>query len=156
MATWRRKRLKAGDVLEVMTPKVLAYIQYLGKHSCYGDTIRVLPGFHTDRPEDFGPLVAEPGYVTFYPAGAAVAQRLVDIATSAALPAGVGVPTKLRRSGAMTNSGKTLAWIVEDGEKETLRRKLTEAEKKLPIVEILSHDCLITDICDGWSPEQDV
>ncbi len=71
--TTRRKRARPGDILEVSTPRGLAYIHYTARHSEYGDAIRGLPGFFATRPVGFTALASSPeAYFTFYPAVAAV------------------------------------------------------------------------------------
>ena len=149
------RRLKAGDILEVQTSRGLSYLQYVGKHTEYGDVIRVLPGWHEYRVTDFTALIAKAGYLAFYSARAAVTRGFVETIDSCPLPTGVEVPRNLRRAGARGPSGAILTWIVENAGQETLRRELTEAEKKLPIAAIWDHELLVLRISQGWSPEQE-
>jgi hypothetical protein len=149
------RRLKPGALLEVQTPRGLSYVQYVGKHAEYGDVIRVLPGCHERRMTDFAALIAKTGYLAFYPARAAVTRGSVEIVGLGPLPGGVAVPRSLRRAGARGRTGEILTWIVENGKEETLRRELTEAEKKLPIAAIWNHELLVLRMSQRWSPEQE-
>jgi hypothetical protein len=160
MAISAQKRLKVGDVLEVETPQGLAYIQYVGLHSRYGDLIRVLPGLYEKRPAEFAPLVSQAGYMTFYPARASVRQRFNEIVGFSPLPPEGAMPKVVRRERPNPcNLDETIGWTLVDSDgRETKRKRseLTEAEKKLPIVAIWDHQVLIDRICSGWTPEQEV
>ena len=55
-------RPRLGDVIEIETPKGLAYAQYTHEHRDpprYGSLLRILPGIYSQRPSDFAALVAE-------------------------------------------------------------------------------------------------
>lgn len=151
-----RKRAKLGDVLEVSTPRGLAYVQYAGKHPSYGAAIRVLPGFFQERPKDWSALLAQEGYFVFYPVGIAVSQGIVEVAARLAIPPGRELPTVYRRSGYITPEGKITAWLICDGEKETLRRELSPEERKLFIAAMWNHAFLVGRIVDEWHPEEQV
>ncbi len=148
------KRAKPGDVLEVQTPRGLAYVQYAGKHPEYGDAIRVLPGFFQTRPQDWSALLAQEGYFTFYPVGAAVSQKLVAIASRQPIPPGRELPTRHRRSGWISPEGKIALWFIVDGAQETKRTELSEEEKRLFIASMWNHAFLVGRIVDEWRPEQ--
>lgn len=155
--TPRRKRARPGDVLEVSTPRGLAYIHYAARDSEYGDGIRVLPGFFATRPADFTALVSNPeAYFTFYPASAAVSQKLVEVVASIPLPRGQGLPPVHRRAGARSREGQVLAWFICEGAKETLVRELSEEQRHLPIAAIWNHEALIYYLTQEWRPEQDI
>jgi hypothetical protein len=147
------KRAKPGDVLEVRTPRGLAYVQYAGKHPKYGDAIRVLPGFFQTRPQDWRALLSQEGYFTFYPVGAAVSQKLVEIASRQQIPPGRELPTRHRRSGWITPEGKVTLWFIVDGEQEIRRTELSEEEKRLFIASIWNHAFLVGSLVDEWRPE---
>lgn len=155
--TIRRKRVRSGDILEVRTPQGLAYVHYTGRHSEYGDAIRVLPGFFATRPVDFMALVTRPeAYFTFYPAGAAVSQGLVELAGEHPVLRGEVFPTVYRREGASNREGRVLAWIICDGTKETLVRELSEEQRHLSIASIWNHEALVHYLTREWRPEQDI
>jgi len=83
------KRAKPGDVAEVHGPAGrLIYLQYLGAHPKYGDSILVAVRMHETRPEIRVELFRD-GYVTFYPFRAALSQGLAQIS-------GISHPPKFR------------------------------------------------------------
>lgn len=90
----KRKRPKIGDVLEIATPKGLAYFQYTDKDETYGALIRVLPGLYRHRPPEFSILVKEPErFFIFFPVGAAANRGIVKIVANEAIPdAARGIP----------------------------------------------------------------
>lgn len=147
--------VKIGDILEVQTPRGLSYVQYVGKHAEYGDVVRVLPGWHEHRITDFAALTARAGYLAFYSARAAVKAGLAKTVGWRPLPGGVEVPRILRRAGARGRTGEILTWIVENGGQETMRRQLSEAEKKLPIAAVWDHELLILRMSQEWLPEHE-
>lgn len=155
--TTRRKRVRPGDILEVRTSRGLAYVHYTGRHPEYGDAIRVLPGLLASRPADFMTLVNHPeAYFTFYPAGAAVSQGLVEIAAEHPVPRGEVFPAVYRREGASNREGRVLAWLICEGTKETLVRELSEEQRLLPIASIWNHEALLHYLTREWRPEQDI
>ncbi|HYO54193.1 ribonuclease E inhibitor RraB [Archangium sp.] len=155
--TTKRKRARPGDILEVSTPRGLAYIHYTARHPEYGDAIRVLPGFFTTRPADFTALANSPeAYFTFYPAGVAVSQRVVEVVARIPVPPGQELPFFYRRRGASNREGRILTWFIWDGTKDTLVRELSEAERLLPIASIWNHEALLYYLTREWRPEQDI
>lgn len=154
--TTRRKRARPGDILEVSTPRGLAYIHYSARDPEYGDAIRVLPGFFTTRPADFTLLASSPeAYFTFYPAIAAVSQGLVEVVARVPVPPGHGLPSVYRRPGASDRDGRILAWIICEGTKETLVRELSEEQLHLPVASIWVHDTLVSYLTEEWRPEHE-
>jgi hypothetical protein len=153
MTTTNRRKAKPGDLLEIETPKGLAYVQYVGQHPEYGDVIRVLPGFHEHRDSDFNGFIEKPGYLAFYSARASVAQGLSRIVGS--YPLGIEVPNNVRRAGARAKTGEILTWIVESDGYEIVRERLSEMEKQLPIAAVWDHELLVMRISQEWMPEKE-
>jgi len=153
------RRPRPGDILELKTPRGLAYLQYVGRHADYGDVICVLKGFHQQRPAEPAAVAGGPGYYIFYPvlAAARPPNPLVEVvATDVPLPKGRAVPRDLRRSGWTDGSGRSLTWVVKRDGVDTMRRKLTAAEKRLPILETWNHEFLVDRVTEEWDPSQDV
>jgi len=146
-----KQRLTPGDVLELIKQGRRAYAQYLGRHPEYGDGILVSPVIHESRPE-FGPELIRGGYVTFYPASAAVSRGFAEVIGT--LPT-TGLPTRFRRRGAIGTDGEVLTWIIEDGSYDTVRDSLANDERKLPIAEILNHEMLFHRVSHNWRPENE-
>jgi hypothetical protein len=46
----KRKRPEIGDIIEIKTPKGLAYAQYTHRDALYGNLLRVLPGLYERQP----------------------------------------------------------------------------------------------------------
>jgi len=90
------KCAKPGDVVELSGPDAVVYLQYLGKHSEYGDAVMVSPIKRASLIEIDGELFRN-GYVAFFPVVAAVSKGLASVVGK--LPA-IGVPERLRRPGA--------------------------------------------------------
>lgn len=149
------KRVRLGDLLEVSTPRGLAYVQYVGKHPGYGHAIRVLPGFFQTRHQDWAPLASQPGYFTFYPVSAAVSQGLVAIAAHHPIPAGQELPTTFRRRGAIARDGTVLTWLIFDDTQETLKWTLSPEERRLSIASIWNHAFLVDRLAEEWRPENE-
>lgn len=145
----RAAKPKLGDVYEVEVDGGYGYLHYIGKHKGYGDTIRVSPRVFTIRPSIDGKLF-EDAYVTFYPVGAAIAERLIA-------PVGnlrpIDIPTTLRRPGAILER-QIRTWIIESPQKEKVLSTLSEGDKSLPIAEIWNHELLKESIRRGWRPEK--
>jgi hypothetical protein len=47
------KKVKFGDVLQVLTSQGVAYAQVTHKHPEFGFLIRVFPGFYNEQPKNF-------------------------------------------------------------------------------------------------------
>lgn len=149
MAT-QRKRVKAGDVLELKAGDRFAYLHYIGKHPEYGDAVLVNPRLRERQASVTGENFSG-GYVAFYPVTAAVAQGLVDVVAHLPPP---NLPERLRRAGA--RSGRRVdTWIIEDGSREVVKAKLSEEELRLPIAAIWNHELLVQRIAEGWNPTQE-
>jgi hypothetical protein len=146
----QRKRLKPGDVLLLNTAGVIAYLQYIGRHTEYGDAVIV--GQRFDEPHaTVTDRALSGGYVAFYPATAAVAQGLVEVVGHLPAP---DLPQRLRRPG--VRSGRRIdTWIIENGTGETTKSSLTTQELQLPIAAIWNHELLVQRIAEGWKPALD-
>ena len=145
-----RKRATPGHVLEFVVDDSRGYAQYLGRHPQYGDGILVRPTPVAERPSLTADLFAG-GYVTFYPASAAVAHGLVEVI--GALPY-KGLPHRFRRAGAR-EGGKILTWIIEDSHGEIVRQELAAEERRLPIAAIWNHEMLLHRVSKHWRPEDE-
>ena len=128
----------------------LGYVLYMGTHPEYGDAIAVAPVVVSHRPSVSQEFFDE-GYVTFYPARAAVVQGLLTVVGSLTAPP---LPSVLRRAG--VRSGRTVeTWVIEDEWGETVKRSLGDEERRIPIAAIWNHALLSQRIAEGWKPEQE-
>jgi hypothetical protein len=152
----KRKRPRPGDLLELACTGGYIYVHYLGRHEHFGDAIYVYPKVFPDAVTDCSSLAGLDGYITFYPARSAANQGLTRVVGACPFPAGAAIPTTYRRAGAMNREGnKVLAWVIVRDERETLSRKLTKAEKRLPIAAVWNHEYLIEQVEAGWRPEHE-
>jgi hypothetical protein len=154
MRAMRRRSPKPGDLLEIKCPRGFAYVHYIGRDATYGDAVFVYPKVVRNRISNLKSLDDSNAYVTYYPAKAAVKQGLVQIVATGNLPAAAKLPVDHRREGATNRAGDVLAWIVARDGHETLKRRLTTADRKLPIASVWNHEYLIERIVEGWNPQQ--
>lgn len=143
----RHETLSSGSVLRARTPAGDVHVLYLGTHPVYGDGVLVARGLaRVDASVDDGRF--SDGYVAFYPARDAVRQRLVEVVAQLAPR---GLPSRLRRPGA--RRGREIStWILEDGDAETVRRELSDDERRLPIAAVWNHALLVQRVTEGWDP----
>jgi hypothetical protein len=148
-----RKRPRIGDVIEISTPKGLAYAHYTHRHDTppkFGALIRVLPGLHKVRPVTFASLVqASAQFITFFPLGAACSRGIVSIVANEPLPEHAAVfPTF--RSGARGKDGLVKTWWLWDGKKQWRVGELTQKMRAFPIRGVWNDTLLVERICSGW------
>lgn len=142
------KRVKLGDVLQVLTREGVAYAQVTHKHREFGFLIRVFPGFHAQVPRDFAEVVAvEPQFSTFFPVQTAVNQGLIAVVGNVPIaPALEAFP--MFRMCAGGPGGSLWLW---DGETEVqLRRAFTAEELHYPDRCIISAPMLVERIEQGY------
>ena len=153
-----RTRPRLGDIIEIATPKGLAYAQYTHKHEVrprYGALIRVAPGLFAKRPADFSWVAqVEPQFITFYPVGAACSRGMVTIVANEPLsPAAQGFP--LFRSSIRAPEGRG-PWWLWDGSKEWRIGELKHGMERLPLRGVWNHAYLVARIAEEWRHEMDV
>ena len=74
------KKVKLGDILQVLTSQGVAYAQVTHNHPDYGFLIRVFPGFYNKQPKDFSIVVdGEPQFSAFFVVQSAVNQGLLSV-----------------------------------------------------------------------------
>jgi hypothetical protein len=151
------KRPKFGDVVEIRTAKGLAYAQYTHKHKMMGSLLRVFKGFYDSRPADFFGIVnSPPMFMCFFPLGAAVNRKIVEIAANEMIPEEAQAFPLFRSPGGIDRSGRVVNWWLWDGEKEWyIGEKLTAEQRKLSIRGAWTDIYLIDKIESGWTPETD-
>jgi hypothetical protein len=144
-------RLVPGDVLRAGSGQgKYAYVQYLGRHPQYGDTIAVHPCI-VDAEADVSTLFSN-AYVAFYPAASAVNRGFVERAGHVSPLR--EIPSVVRRPGARGQSGVE-SWVIETEGSELLKTKLTSSERRLPIASIWNHELLLLRINQRWVPESE-
>ena len=158
MAPVTRVRPRIGDVVEIPTPRGLAYAQFTHKHTSpprYGDLVRVLPGVFAVRPDDFSALVnSDPQFVAFIPLGPACARKLFHIVANESVPP-VAQVFPLFRSSARGPGGVRGPWWLWDGTTEWRVGELKPGMEKLPIRGTWNYTLLLERITQGWRHEHD-
>ena len=145
-----------GDVVEIPTKKGLAYAQYTHKNAQWGALIRVLPGFHAARPPDLGPVVAGPErFVTFFPLQQAINRGIFEIVGQAEVPPAARPFPLFRVAGFVDREGRVHDWYLWDGGQDRKIGKLTDEQRKLPILAVWNDTWLVEAIEEGWTPATD-
>jgi hypothetical protein len=150
---------RIGDVLEIRTPKQLAYALYTHQHSKppkFGALLRVFDQTYSERPRDLKTVVTgQVRFSTFFPLAAAVTKGIVEIVDHVEVPEHLaGFP--IFRSGTIDPAtGKVGAWSLWDGKNSTRVSKLTPAQRRLPIRAVWNDTYLFEKIDSGWTPESD-
>ncbi len=145
------KKIKIGDLLQILTSSGIAYAQVIHKHQEFGYLISVFAGFYEKFISDYTEVVASaPQFIAFFPAQAAVNQNLLSVV------ANVEVPEKLKefpifrtRSGGVGGA----VWIWNGSESNRLQRELTESEMRYPTRGIISAPLLVERIENGYRAE---
>jgi Regulator of ribonuclease activity B len=152
----RKKKPSIGDIVEIRTPKGIAYGQYTHWQDLYGELIRILPGLYDHRPESFSELGrSKELYFTFFPLGAAASRDMVEIVTNELVPTSAVKFPLMRIPGAITSEGKVLNWEIWNGETGWRVKELTEDQKLLSITGIWDLALLVERIVLGWRPNND-
>lgn len=150
------KRVKEGDIIEIPTARGLAYAQYVLKKERWGSLLRVLPGFHPVRPDDFAEVVRrQERFVTFFPLQAAVSRKIFEVVAREEVPEAARSFPLFRAAGFIDPGGKVQDWWLWDGEREWRVGQLTDELRRLPIRGIWNDTHLITRIEEEWTAETD-
>lgn len=155
MAPTSRVRPRLGDVIEIKTPRGLAYAQYTHKNPLQGALLRVLPGFFPSRPSDFAALVAQRElFLVFFPLGAACHRKIVSIVAEEEVPPqSRQFPTF--RHGYADADGHVALWTLWNGEREWRVTELSPEEQQLPLRPGTWNDTLLIErIAEGWRPSE--
>ncbi|MEO8018724.1 MAG: hypothetical protein ABI769_12985 [Pseudomonadota bacterium] len=146
-----RHRLVGGEILEVSVGTKYGYVQFIGSHPKHGDAILVNPALHA-RQARFASGFFSGGYVTFYPAGNAVARKIVEVVAQSSPPK---VPKRFRRPGAVGRDGTVESWVIEGGWRDVVKRELSDEERSIPIAGVWNHELLSKQLASGWTPATD-
>jgi hypothetical protein len=144
-------KLQRGDILQLQTSRGHAYVQFVGKHRSYGDTIAVPPRIF-EVPQRPTSVLFEDSYLAFYPASAAIRESLASVVGND--EPRHSVPIQTRRD-AWPLGSRVDTWIIEDSAGDERRTKnLSPAELSLPIGSIWSHDFLLARMRTHWRPDR--
>jgi hypothetical protein len=152
--TRKRRRIKLGDVFEIITPKGSAFFQYTHQNKQMGALIRILEGIWARKPENIGEAVnGRHTFQVFFPLQAAANLGVVTFIGNYPIPAHAKEFPIFRYAGIGNASGE-IPWALWDGEKWWWVQ-LTEEIRKLPLKAIVNDTMLIHKIVNGWLPELD-
>ena len=129
------KRVKIGDIMQILTSEGISYAQVTHKNPRYGYLIMVFPGTYPKTPKDFNSVVDQrPQFSAFFPVQQAVNQGLFAIVANVAV-SDRNALFPIFRSGLRGKDGKIMgSWWLWDGETETrLDRPLTNEEKNIQL-----------------------
>lgn len=147
-------RIKLGDLIEISTPKGLAYAQYINRHPKYGALLRVFSALYNQRPSDFAKVVVKDvQFMCFFPLQAAVNQGIVTIVDNIPVPPEASDFPVFRDGVIDPTTGKVGVWWLWDGEKEWRIGQLTPELRRLPIRGVWNDTLLIERIVSGWRSE---
>jgi hypothetical protein len=155
------KRVRFGDIIEIVTSKGLAYAIYTHRHVTpprYGAVIHVFDQMYESRPANVAEIASNPvRFATFFPLGAAVNRKLVEVIGNVPIPDNLMRFPIFRNGNADPQTKKVAVWWLKDVEQGKSWRvgTLTPEQRKLPILEIWSDIYLIHRIEEGWRPEND-
>lgn len=151
-----RTRPRVGDVIEISTPRGMAYAHYTHKHAQFGALLRVLPGLFSKRPQDLSGLVdVDPQFMTFFPLGAACNRKIVEIVGNTKLPERAK-SFPIFRDGVASKEGRVQTWWLWDGEKEWKIGDLLPGMEHYPIRGVWNDTLLIERIVEGWTHADEI
>lgn len=147
----RVNKLVFGAVLEVLVDVRFAYMQYIARHTLYGDAVFVGSKLYNEKAIIKSDLFLE-GYFTFYPVKAAVKHKLISVVGH--LPS-ASLPKRFRRPGAIVGR-QVKTWIIDDDDGGlTVKSSLSEDDLRLPIASIWNHEYLVHRLAENWDPLQE-
>lgn len=145
------KRIKLGDILQILTSQGVAYAQVTHKNPEFGFLIRVFSGFFDSQPKDFSSVVRCPvQFAAFFSAQSAINQGLLAVVANIPVSECLQVfPTFRSRNGGPGGS----IWLWDGKEATRLERDLTMEELKFPTRTIISAPLLIERIESNYRAE---
>jgi hypothetical protein len=136
-------------VIEIETPRGLAYAQYTHEHRDpprLGSLLRVLPGLYEKRPAAFARLVEEEErFWVFFPLGAATRRQLVRIVANESVPEAKRPFPVFRARNAYG------PWWMWDGKREW-RARPGDTWTPRALQSVWNDTLLIERIAEGWAP----
>lgn len=158
----RRRATRVGDIVEVKTPKGLAYLQYTHDRKGMGELVRILPGLFAVRPADFAQLANQRDlYFVFYTLRHALKKRLVEVASHQPIPEWVR-QYPLMRWPARSQSG-IIGWKIfsaadaltrELHQRTPVIRTLSPQLEELSIHQLWPHPVMVSKLAGGWTPKR--
>jgi len=150
------KRIKIGDVMQILTSKGVSYAQVTHKHREYGHLLRILPGTYEKEPKDFAEVVdQEPQFSAFFPVQSAVNKGFFAIVANAPVAKRNSEFPIFRGTNNLGNGDKTIWWFWDGKNEWKIERPLVEEEKRYPQRGIVSAPLLIQRVEEGYRVDRD-
>jgi hypothetical protein len=150
------KRIKIGDVFQIVTINGIAYAQVTHKHERYGYLVRVFAGFHDKQVSDFAKVVSEkPLFSAFFLIQAAVNQGFFTVIANCDVSDANKIFPHFRSTSYGKNGERGDWWIWNGTVDVRLFRPLTDEEKKYSIHSIISAPLLIERTQNQYRAEVD-
>lgn len=146
-------KVKIGSLLEIKTPKGYAYLHYVYKDDDVFELIRVLPGIHPERPDNFDEIVKQKeSYLLGFPVTAAVNKKILEKVGFYPIE-GFTKPKYMRTDHIVR--GEFLGWHIVNTSDYTIRsvKELSPEEKKLSPWGVWNDTLLIERLMENWSLE---
>jgi len=145
------KRIKIGDVIQILTSEGVAYAQVTHKNPKYSFLLQVFSGFYPKTPNDFSEVVSEPPqFCAFFPIQTAVNKGLLSVVANVPV-ADRNKPFPIFRTRNGGHGGS--CWLWDGKESKMLDREFTEQELKYSDLGIISAPLLVERIEKGYRPE---
>ncbi|EPD51088.1 hypothetical protein HMPREF1210_02279 [Paenisporosarcina sp. HGH0030] len=146
------KRLKIGDVFEIVTSNGIGLFQYVHKDETIGELIRILPCLFKEGYVIEDEIVKKKElYLIHFPLGTALNQKLVTKKGSYTIPQDFKLPKKFR-SEHMVN-GEFICWHIIDYDtwKREKVERMTEEQKQLSPWGTWNDTLLKLRLAEGWT-----
>lgn len=145
------KKVKIGDVLQILTSQGVAYAQVTHKHPEFGYLIRVFSGFYSKEPADFSSVVNGPvQFSAFFVVQSAVNQGLISVVANVPVIERLqAFPMFRSRNGGLGGS----VWLWAGGEAVRLDRDLSLEEQGYSTRGIISAPLLVERIENNYRAE---
>lgn len=139
-----------GDIVEVETPKGLAYVQLTHTHPSYPPVVKFLKGTYQDRPNNVAVLADEKAPVAMLPLTGA----LTKLGLKHVRVANTDIPFgeqkfPIFRMPIRGKKGEILYWWFWDGQGLTFSSELVERQDQLPMREVMSSERFLTQLMAG-------
>jgi hypothetical protein len=149
------RRIKSGDVFEIITPKGKGYFQFVFDNKEICELIRVLPGIYTEHHSNIIELAtAKEMYFVHFPLKAAIKQGKVDFIDNFRLPKDLELPKKMREDYSDSEGNRGWHIINYDTWQREFVQELSKEQLKLSPWEIWNDSMLIERLAEGWNLEQ--
>jgi hypothetical protein len=161
---FRTKKPEIGNIYEIKVSSGLAYFQYTHEAEDGTQLIRVLPGIHSGRPNDFSALSHQKElYFIFTVLSHALRKKEIELVSNQPVPEWAKQFPTMRKVAGRARGGKITGWLIGHGlrlytvqeiQQAQYSQDLTPEQKKLSIASIWAASTLGEKIERNWLPER--